>query len=148
MKNRVEKHYLFAEEFPYLRTDVTEAIKLIKESLDKYDIILLTGSRGSGKGSLLDKFFISDEKFSYKKYDFNTGVNIQPGNKNNVTVWPNIEKFNLSISGDDLKVPIDPVNTSKGENIRHHKTHKDRKSYELVMKKLLYIGFIHRQHCM
>jgi len=123
MKNKLEKHYLFTEEFPYLRTDVTEAIKLIKESLDKYDIILLTGSRGSGKDALLEEFSTLDEKYSCNKYDFKTDVNIQSDNLNNVIVWPNIEKFNLSISEDDLQVPIEPVN----------------KSYEHVMKELLHI---------
>ena len=95
MSNRLEKHYLFTEEFPYLRTNVTDAIKLLKESFDKYDIILLTGSRGSGKGALLDKFFTLDEKYSHENKDFITDVNVKYNKTNNMIVWPNIEEFNL-----------------------------------------------------
>ena len=95
MNVKSKKHYLFSKEFPYLRTDITNAIKLLKESLNKYDVILLTGPKGSGKGVFLNEFFAIDENYSFVNNDYITAGTNQSSKGNDVIVWPNIEEYNL-----------------------------------------------------
>lgn len=87
------------EQFPYVKTDISIAVKTLDSTLDSYGLVLIEGAEGSGKNVLVDHYLEANPEVqeiygSLSLFKDGEDIDLFSGiNERTIIIWDSVERF-------------------------------------------------------